>query len=164
MALFSFINRLDKRERRLELLSLTLLAVLLVVTPLIWSVVPEKVLILKQDTGAPDSYNSRSALWMFPLVGIIIYAALSIIKHYLIKYRETPAPGEEPEHTTTVWVLRLVKMIAMAGLIISVLEVWVAAAKGSPVAMAGIVLEVLIVAALFTVVFKEVMAKYGKRG
>lgn len=164
MALFSFINRLDKRERRLEILSLVLLAVLLVVTPLIWAVVPEKVLILKQDTGALDSYNSRSALWMFPLVGLIIYAALSIIKHYLIKYRETPAPGEEPEHTTTVWVLRLVKMIAMAGLIISVLEVWVAAAKGSSAAMAGIVLEVLVLAAIFLIAFREVMAKYGKRG
>lgn len=163
MALFSFINRLDKRERRLEVLSLVLLALLLVVTPLTWSVVPEKVLILKQDTGALDSYNSRAALWMFPLVGIIIYAALSIIKHYLIKYRETPTRGEEPEHTTTVWVLRLVKMIAMAGLIISVLEVWVAASKDSNAATAGVVLETLVLAAIFLIAFREVMAKYGKR-
>lgn len=164
MALFSFISRLDNKERRFEIISLVLLAVLLLLTPVIWSIVPDKVLILQQDTGALDSYNNKSALWLFPLIGVVIYAALSIIKHYLIKYREAPAPGEEPEHTTTVWVLRLVKMIAMAGLIISVLEVWVAAAKGSPAAMAGIVLEVLIVAALFTIVFIEVMAKYGKRG
>src|SRR5690606_29412875 len=124
----------DAKERRFEIISLVLLAVLLLLTPIIWSVVPDKVLILTQDTGALDSYNNKSALWLFPLIGVIIYAAISIIKYYLIKYREAPAPGEEPEHTTTVWMLRLVKMIAMAGLIISVLEVWVAASKGSPAA------------------------------
>lgn len=51
------------------------------------------------------------------------------------------------------FLLRLVKM-----------PVWVAAAKDSHAAIAGIVLEVMIVAALFTIVFKEVMGKYGKRG
>ena len=92
MALFSFISRLDKKERRFEMISLVLLAVLLVLTPIIYSIVPEKILILTQDTGALDSYNNKSALWLFPLIGVVIYAAISIQKHYLIKYREAPAP------------------------------------------------------------------------
>lgn len=165
MALFSYFSKLTKREQLFEKISLALLAILVAMTPIVYYLVPDQVILLgKNKAGALDSYNSRSALWMFPLVGIIIYAAISIQKHYLIKYRDTPAKGEEPEHTTTVWVLRLVKMIAMAGLIVSVLEVMVTAAKpGSPMAIAGFVLELIIVAAVFTIAFKEVMAKYGKK-
>lgn len=165
MALFSYFSKLTKREQLFEKISLALLVILVAITPIVYSLVPDQVILSgKNKAGALDSYNNRSALWMFPLVGIIIYAAISIQKHYLIKYRDTPAKGEEPEHTTTVWVLRLVKMIAMAGLIISVMEVMVTAAKpGSPMAIAGYVLELIIVAAVFTIAFKEVMAKYGKK-
>ena len=165
MALFSYFSKLEKKEQLFEKISLSLLIVLVAMTPIVYSLVPDKVIILGNNkAGALDSYNSRSALWLFPMVGLIIYLALSIQKHYLIKYRDTPAKGEEPEHTTTVWVLRLVKMIAMAGLIISVLEVMVTAANpGSPMAIAGFVLELSIVAAVFTIAFKEVMAKYVKK-
>jgi hypothetical protein len=165
MALFSYFSKLEKKEQLFEKISLSLLIVLVAMTPIVYSLVPDKVIILGDNkAGALDSYNSRSALWLFPLVGVIIYLALSIQKHYLIKYRDTPAKGEEPEHTTTVWVLRLVKMIAMAGLIISVLEVMVTAAKpGSPMAIAGFVSELIIVAAVFTIAFKEVVAKYVKK-
>lgn len=162
--MFSFISKLEKKEQLYEKISLALLGVLILATPIIYSLVPEKVLILNNDAGALDSYNSKSALWLFPLIGIVLYAAISIQKHYLIKYREAPSKGEEPEHTTTVWVLRLVKMIAMAGLIISVLEVLVAASeKGSTIAVVGFALELIIVAAVFTIAFKEVMAKYVKK-
>lgn len=165
MALFSYFSKLEKKEQLFEKISLSLLVVLVAMTPIVYSLVPDKVIILGDNkAGALDSYNSRSALWLFPLVGVIIYLALSIQKHYLIKYRDTPAKGEEPEHTTTVWVLRLVKMIAMAGLIISVLEVMVTASQpGSPMAIAGFVLELVIVAAVFTIAFKEVIAKYVKK-
>lgn len=165
MALFSYFSKLEKKEQLFEKISLSLLVVLVAMTPIVYSLVPDKVIILGDNkAGALDSYNSRSALWLFPLVGVIIYLALSIQKHYLIKYRDTPAKGEEPEHTTSVWVLRLVKMIAMAGLIISVLEVMVTASQpGSPMAIAGFVLELVIVAAVFTIAFKEVIAKYVKK-
>lgn len=165
MALFSYFSKLEKKEQLFEKISLSLLVVLVAMTPIVYSLVPDKVIILGDNkAGALDSYNSRSALWLFPLVGVIIYLALSIQKHYLIKYRDTPAKGEEPEHTTTVWVLRLVKMIAMAGLIISVLEVMVTASQpGSPMAIAGFVLELVIVAAVFTIAFKEVIAKHVKK-
>ncbi len=165
MALFSYFSKLEKKEQLFEKISLSLLVVLVAMIPIVYSLVPDKVIILGDNkAGALDSYNSRSALWLFPLVGVIIYLALSIQKHYLIKYRDTPAKGEEPEHTTTVWVLRLVKMIAMAGLIISVLEVMVTASQpGSPMAIAGFVLELVIVAAVFTIAFKEVIAKYVKK-
>lgn len=162
--MFSFISKLEKKEQLYEKISLALLGVLILATPIIYSLVPEKVLILNNDAGALDSYNNKSALWLFPLIGIVLYTAISIQKHYLIKYREAPMKGEEPEHTTTVWVLRLVKMIAMAGLIISVLEVLVAASeKGSAMGMVGFVLELIIVGAVFTITFKEVMAKYVKK-
>lgn len=163
--MFGFISQLEKREQLYERVSLVLLIVLLIITPVIYSIVPDKVMLLNsKDAGGLESYNNKTALWTFPLVGVVIYAALSIIKYYLVKYREQPAPGEEPEHTTTVWMLRLVKMIAMAGLIISVLEVMVnASEKGSAMGMAGFVSEVIIVAAVFTIAFKEVIAKYGKK-
>lgn len=162
--MFGFINKLEKKERQQEIISLALLGVLILITPIIYSIVPDKVLILNNDAGALDSYNSKTALWLFPLIGIVIYAAISFQKHYLIKYRETPLKGQEPEHTTTVWVLRLVKMIAMAGLIISVLEVLVAASpKGTVAGIVGFATELIIVAAVFTIAFKEVLAKYGKK-
>ena len=165
MALFSYISALEKKDQVFEKISLTLLGVLFVVTPIVYSVVPDKVIILgKNEAGALDSYNSKSALWLFPLVGVVIYAATSIIKHYLIKYREQPLKGEEPEHTTTIWILRLVKMIALAGLIISVFEVMTTAAKpGSTMAITGYILEVIVVAAIFTIVLKEIGAKYFKK-
>lgn len=161
MAIFSYIKELNKREQFFEKTSIALLIILLAITPVVYSIVPEQVLILKSKAGALQNYNSKSALWLFPLVGVIIYLAISIQKHYLIKYREQPAKGEEPEHTTTVWILRLVKMIAMAGLIISVLEVLVTANSGKPLAMAATVLEVIIVAAVFTLTLREVIAKYS---
>lgn len=162
--MFSFISKLEKKEQLYEKISLGLLVVLILLTPIVYSIVPEKVLILNNNAGELDSYNSKSALWLFPLIGVVIYAAISIQKHYLIKYREAPLKGEEPEHTTTVWILRLVKMIAMAGLIISVLEVLVAASeKGSTTANIGFVLELILVGAVFTIAFKEVMAKYVRK-
>ena len=166
MALFSYISGLTKKEQLYEKISLALLVVLILATPIVYSLVPDKVIMLGGNkAGALDSYSNKSALWLFPLVGIIIYAAISIQKHYLIKYREAPAKGQEPEHTTTVWVLRLVKMIAMAGLIISVVEVMVTAGTpGGPMAIAGYVIELIIVAAVFTIAFKEVMAKYVRKG
>lgn len=165
MALFSYLSKLQKREQLLEKISLALLVILVAMTPIVYSLVPDKVILLGNNkAGALESYSSRSLLWMFPLIGIIIYIAVSLQKFYLIKYRDTPAKGEEPEHTTTVWVLRLVKMIAMAGLIISVLDVMVTASKpNSPLALTGFVTELLIVAAVFTIAFKEVMAKYVRK-
>lgn len=164
--MFAYISGLKKNEKLFEQISLVLLVVLILITPLVYSIVPEKVLILNsKDTGGLDSYNNKSALWLFPLIGVVLYAALSIQKYYLIKYREAPAKGEEPEHTTTVWILRMVKAIAMAGLIISVLEVFAAANQpGSPTVIACYITELIIVAAVFTMAFKEVMAKYGKKG
>ncbi len=164
--MFAYISGLKKNEQLFEKISLVLLVVLILVTPLVYSIVPEKVLILSnKEAGELDSYNSKSALWLFPLIGIVLYAALSFQKYYLIKYRDTPAKGQEPEHTTTVWILRMVKAIAMAGLIISVLEVLAAANEpGSPTVIACYITELIIVAAVFTLAFKEVMAKYGKKG
>ncbi|MCB0695862.1 MAG: hypothetical protein KDC07_00775 [Chitinophagaceae bacterium] len=163
--MFAYISGLKKNEQLFERLSLVLLAVLLVITPIVYMIVPEKVLILSQkDAGGLDSYNNKSALWLFPLIGIIIYAALSIQKYYLIKYREAPAKGQEPEHTTTVWILRMVKAIAMAGLIISVVEVLSGASEpGSAMVMGCYAVELIIVAGVFTLAFKEVLSKYGKK-
>ena len=162
MALFSYLSGLPKNERIFEIISLVLLAVLLAITPMVYFMVPDKVLILSNKAGALDSYNSKSALWLFPLIGLVVYAALSIQKFYLIKYRDAPAKGEEPEHTTTIWIMRMVKMIAMAGLIISVLETWATANKGGS-AIIAFVSELAIVCAVFTIVIKEVVAKYGKK-
>lgn len=165
MALFSYFSKLEKREQLLEKISLALLVILVAMTPIVYSLVPDKVILLGNNkAGALESYSSRSLIWMFPVIGLVIYAAVSMQKFYLIKYRAAPAKGEEPEHTTTIWVLRLVKMIAMAGLIISVLEVMVTSAKpGSSMALTGFVMELLIVAAVFTIAFKEVVAKYVKK-
>lgn len=160
-----FISKLERRERFLENTSLILLAVLLVITPIVYFIVPEQVLILgDKAAGALENYNSKSALWLFPLIGFVIYMALSIIKFYIVKYREEPAPGEDPEHTVTVWMLRLVKTIAMAGLIISVLEVLVSASKeGSAAAQAAFVVELVLVASVFYIAFREVMVRYGPK-
>lgn len=117
---------------------------------------------LNSKAGALEEYSSKSALWSFPIIGIVIYAALSILKRYLIKYREMPAKGEEPEHATTVWVLRLVKMIALAGLIVTVFEVLVASSeKGTVAATVGFIAELVIVIVIFAIVIKEVIAKYA---
>lgn len=160
-----FISKLERKERFLENMSLILLAVLLVVTPVVYFIVPEQILILgNKAAGALESYNSKSALWMFPVVGFVIYMALSIIKFYIVKYREEPIPGEDPEHTVTVWMLRLVKTIAMAGLIISVLEVLVGASEeGSYTQMIAFLFEIILVAMVFIIAIREVMAKYGPK-
>lgn len=160
-----YINKLEeKKERFLENLSLILLAILLVVTPIVYFIVPEKILILTQsDAGAIDTYNSKSALWLFPLIGFVIYMALSIIKFYLIKYRDEPVPGEELQHATTVWMMRLVKVIAMGGLIVSVFEILVGASpEGSSQATVAFICEAVIVAGIFFIAIKEIMARYSK--
>lgn len=160
-----YINKLEeKKERFLENLSLILLALLLVVTPIVYFIVPEKILILaNEDAGAIETYNSKSALWLFPLIGFVIYMALSIIKFYLVKYRDEPVPGEELQHATTVWMMRLVKAIAMAGLIISVFEIMVVASEpGSTKAIVGLICEVAMVAGIFFIAFREIMSRYFK--
>jgi O-antigen/teichoic acid export membrane protein len=159
MAVFSYIKYLEKKEKRFEVISLTLLVILLVLTPTAYLIMPDVLIELTGANGKVERLNSKETLFIYPVVGTIIYIALSIIKYYLIKYRET-STGPELEHATTVWILRLAKVVVLTGLVISVLEAMSAAYKGNSSAVAVIfAAELVVVAAVFTVVFKEILDK-----
>ena len=160
MAVFSYIAELERKERRFERISLALLLILIILTPAAYFFIPDQMIQLTGAEGKAEMVSSKETLFIYPVIGVIIYIALSIIKYYLIKYRET-STGPEIEHATTVWVLRLAKVVVLTGLVVSVLETISNAYKGNATPAGTIFFsELVIVAAIFALVIKEVLDKY----
>lgn len=158
-------KHLTKTERLIELTSLTLLAVLLISSIIVYFMLPDVVPMMLDKEGNPALEESKSIVFQFPVIGVIVHIALTILIHYLVKYRDPDRPDAagRPQHTTTVHIIRLVKVLLHAGLIVSILEILKNANVGvSSVTITVFIVELALVAAAFSFVIKQVIDMYKR--
>ncbi|MCB0699959.1 MAG: DUF1648 domain-containing protein [Chitinophagales bacterium] len=114
---------LSKSERYAEVISALLLIALIGGTIFSYVRMPEMIPTGLNEMGAPDHYENRYILLMFPLLGVILFLSISFINFFLIKYRDNTIEGRQPQHAGIVWLLRMAKLVIMSGLAISVMEI-----------------------------------------
>lgn len=149
---------LSKSERYAEVISALLLIALLGGTAVSYVRMPEMIPTGINDMGAPDHYENRYVLLMFPIVGVVLFLGITFINFFLIKYRENTVEGRQPQHASVVWLLRMAKVLVMAGLSISVMEIIRAVYLDNSMVYDGlIVCEVLLVAFVFIFVLIHVV-------
>lgn len=114
---------MSKAERFAEVISVLLLFMLLAGTAAAYIRLPEMIPTRLNAMDAPDGYEQKYTLLVYPVLGLVIYLAMSLINFFLIKQQDYEQEYREPQHARTVWLLRMGKVLIMAGLVLSVVEI-----------------------------------------
>ena len=69
-------------KRLLEIVSLAGIVYIVYVLAKSWSMLPEKIPAHYDLYGIPDAYSGKSSILILPVVGIIIYLAITILDRY----------------------------------------------------------------------------------
>lgn len=116
---------------------------------------PEQIPIHFGPSGAPDGYGSKTALWLLPVIGLLIYSFMTVINrrpegfNYLVKI--TPENAER-QYTMATRMIRRLK--AFVVLLFAYL-VWrtIHIANGEAESLQGWLLPVVLVVTLGTTFF-----------
>lgn len=140
-----------------------LLIVLMAGTFALYIFFPDQIPMKLNAAGEPTGMQPKYTILMFPGIGVILFAAITLITYFLLKYNddETDANESVRQRAGTVWLLRLAKLIIMTGLIVSVIETLKSVYHQYKwVNTICFLVEAGIVALMFIFVFKQLVAKY----
>lgn len=153
-------NTLSKPEKQAELISLIILLILLAVGIVVFIIAPNQIAISINEEGMAETLDGKSTLLMFPVLGLIISVAIAIIIRYWKRYDEEGEDGM-PKHTMNIRIARLVKVLAMAGLLASLLEsIKTAYYVSATVGTVCFISELVLVSAVFAFVIRQALVLF----
>lgn len=148
---------LSKPEKQAELISLIILLALVITTVVVYFIAPDKIATHINKEGIADTFDGKATLLLFPFLGLVISVSIALIIRYWKRYDEEDEDGV-PKHTMHVRIARLAKVLAMTGLLASLLEsIKTAYYVSSSIASICFVIELLLVSAVFAFVIRQAL-------
>ncbi len=153
-------NTLSKPEKQAELISLVILVILLITGIAVYFVLPDQIAIHVNEEGIADRLDGKSTLLMFPFLGLIISVAIAMIIRYWKRYDEEDEYGV-PKHTMNIRIARLAKVLAMTGLLASLLEsIKTVYYTSATIGTVCFIAELLLVSAVFAFVIRQALVLF----